>query len=77
MTDIVGVDLSGQNNDRNTQATGGDLLDAAVAAVDDTCCAQDSHLVHHPRPDEMPLARLEGWICAITPHARVRTSRNT
>ena len=39
-----------------------DFLDAMVAAVGAACWAQDEDRFHHPRPDELAAARLEGWI---------------
>ena len=39
-----------------------DFLDAVVAAVGAACWAKDSDRFLHPQPDELALARLEGWI---------------
>ena len=39
-----------------------DFLDAVVAAVGAACWAQHSDRFRHPRPAELALARLEGWI---------------
>ena len=39
-----------------------DFLDAVVAAVGAACWAKDSDRFRHPQPDELALARLEGWI---------------
>ena len=38
-----------------------DFLDAVVAAAGASCWAQDSERFRHPQPDELALARLEGW----------------
>ena len=39
-----------------------DFLDAVVAAVGAACWARDTDRFRHPQPDELALARLEGWI---------------
>ena len=43
-----------------------DFLDAVVAAVGAACWAQRGERFRHPRPAELALARLEGWI--YVPH---------
>ena len=47
-----------------------DHLDAVVAAVGAACWARHSDRFRHPRPDELALARLEGWIYVPCPGAR-------
>ena len=39
-----------------------DFLDAVVAATGAACWARDDARFRHPQPDELALARLEGWI---------------
>ena len=39
-----------------------DFLDAVVAAVGAACWAQGTNRFRQPQPDELALARLEGWI---------------
>ena len=39
-----------------------DFLDAVVAATGAACWARDGARFRHPQPDELALARLEGWI---------------
>ena len=57
-----------------------DFLDAVVAAVGAACWAQGSDRFRHPQPDELGLARLEGWIYVPNPasaraaHAGSRTA---
>ena len=54
-----------------------DFLDAVVAAVGAACWAQDEDRFHHPRPDELAAARLEGWIYVPRPESgtgRARTA---
>ena len=57
-----------------------DFLDAVVAAVGAACWAQGSARFRHPQPDELALARLEGWIYVPIPasaraaHAGSRTT---
>ena len=54
-----------------------DFLDAVVAAVGAACWVQCSDRFRHPRPAEMALARLEGWIYVPYPESgtgRARTA---
>ena len=54
-----------------------DFLDAVVAAVGAACWAQRSDRFRHPRPSELALARLEGWIYVPYPESgtgRARTA---
>ena len=51
-----------------------DFLDAVVAAVGAACWAQGKDRFRHPRPDELILARLEGWIYVPDPKSRARAS---
>ena len=46
-----------------------DFLDAVVAAVGAACWAQDEDRFHHPGPDELAAARLEGWIYVPRPES--------
>ena len=39
-----------------------DFLDAVVAATGAACWARDQTRFRHPQPEELALARLEGWI---------------
>ena len=49
-----------------------DFLDAVVAATGAACWVRDRARFRHPQPDELALARLEGWI-----HVPIgRTSRS-
>lgn len=48
-----------------------DFLDAVVAAAGAACWAQGSERFRHPQPDELSLARLEGWI--YVPHPKTGT----
>ena len=47
-----------------------DFLDAVIAAVGAACWVQDSERFRHPQPDELALARLEGWIYVPYPGSR-------
>ena len=47
-----------------------DFLDAVVAAAGAASWAQDSDRFRHPQPDELSLARLEGWIHVPNPENR-------
>jgi len=47
-----------------------DFLDAVVAAVGAACWARGDDRFRHPGPDELELARLEGWI--YVPHQETR-----
>ena len=51
-----------------------DFLDAVVAAVGAACWAKDRDQFRHPRPDELGLARLEGWIYAPYRESRQRAA---
>ena len=44
-----------------------DFLDSVVAAVGAACWARDSGRFRHPEPEELDLARLEGWIYVLSP----------
>ena len=49
-----------------------DCLDSVVAAVGAAAWALNPNLFHHPTPDELPDAQLEGWIyvpCLLPPPA--------
>ena len=50
-----------------------DFLDAVVAAVGAACWAKDRDRFRHPQPDELALARLEGWIFVPHRESRQRT----
>ena len=47
-----------------------DFLDAVVAAAGAACWARDNDRFRHPQPDELSLARLEGWIYVPDPECR-------
>ena len=49
-----------------------DFLDAVIAAVDVACWAKDKDRFRHPQPDELELARLEGWIYVPYREERLR-----
>ena len=49
-----------------------DFLDAVVAAVGAACWTQGSERFRHPRPDELSMARQEGWIYVPCPESRNR-----
>ena len=46
-----------------------DFLDAVVAAVGAACWVKDKDRFRHPRPDELVMARLEGWIYVPYPES--------
>ena len=52
-----------------------DFLDAVVAAVGAACWAQRSDRFRHPRPAELALARLEGWIYVPYPESGTGRAR--
>ena len=52
-----------------------DFLDAVVAAVGAASWARDDDSFRHPQPDELALARLEGWIYAASARPRTRPSQ--
>ena len=52
-----------------------DFLDSVVAAVGAACWVQDRDRFRHPRPDELALARLEGWIYVPYPESGTERPR--
>ena len=50
-----------------------DFLDAVVAAVGAAYWAEDKDRFRHPQPDELELARLEGWIYVPYRESRPRS----
>ena len=56
-----------------------DFLDAVAAAVGAACWVKDKNRFRHPRPDELVMARLEGWIYVPYPgsdSSRPRSAAN-
>ena len=54
-----------------------DFLDAVVAAVGAAWWAKDKDRFRHPRPDELVMARLEGWIYVPYPESDSSRPRST
>ncbi len=57
-----GIRLPNLNSVRMGCHASDDFLDAVVAAVGAARWAKDRDCFRHPQPDELALARLEGWI---------------
>ena len=72
LADASGVRLPGLDSLRMGCHANDDFLDAVVAAVGAACWAQGSDRFRHPQPDELALARLEGWIFVPYPDFRRR-----
>lgn len=54
-----------------------DFLDAVVAAVGAACWVKDKDRFRHPGPDELVMARLEGWIHVPNPESDSSRPRST
>ena len=67
-----GVPLPNLNAVRMGCHASDDFLDAVVAAVGAACWARDDGCFRHPRPHELALARMEGWIYVPHPESRQR-----
>ena len=72
LADASGVRLPGLDSLRMGCHANGDFLDAVVAAVGAACWARNTDRFRHPQPDELALARLEGWIYVPYPDFRKR-----
>ena len=62
LDDKSGVSIHNLSDVRDDCRSNDDCLDAVVAAVGAAAWAQDSTRLRHPTEDELPDARLEGWI---------------
>ena len=70
LADASGIPLPDLDSVRMGCHAHDDFLDAVVAAVGAACWAAGSERFRHPRPDELALARLEGWIYVPYPVSR-------
>ena len=65
LAEASGVDVPNLDRLRTACRANDDCLDAVVAAVGAAAWARDSSRFHHPSADELPDAKLEGWIYAL------------
>ena len=72
LADASGVPLPSLDSLRMGCHANDDFLDSVVAAAGAACWAQGSDRFRHPQPDELALARLEGWIYVPYPDFRKR-----
>lgn len=70
LADASGIPLPNLDSVRMGCHAHDDHLDAVVAAVGAACWTTGSERFRHPRPDELALARLEGWIYVPYPVSR-------
>ena len=64
LPDAAGIKVLNMNRARLGCRASDDCLDAVIAAVGAAMWAQDCSRFHCPSDDELPAARLEGWIYA-------------